>query len=1185
MSFSPLLTWFHGKRASRGFALVVTLCALVLVTVLILAFFSRSLLNRQVAFSSANLAKTDSLARASIDFVVGELRQEIRDGSTNLDGGSSLYPVVYRPLASSNAVPWKSGIAGADSLGARTLTKVSSTNRFRPNGSTNVVSPVSISAPSLNSRFLSAGRWFGSGGPALGSQSTLPTWVYATRGNGFVVPSVPTAKDRTSNDYVLGRFAFTVYDTSGLLNANVAGYPGVASTNAGGKGTTAYADLSLLDAAFTQAEVDEFVAWRSGSTAVASGTEYANFVRTSGERGFRTIADGGNAFLTRKDLLNAASTGLLTTGVAQNTTHFSRAVNAPSWGPSNIPSATIAYGDNANTAASANRFLSNVRHPANTNVRHYRDNGTSFTYEVLAGDPLMQNRFSLGKLAWIGHQGPAAGGSAAAIRSCFGLQWDSGNQWWSYLETTSSPVAIKTLAQVAQEGREPNFFELLKAGMLSGSLGKSPGERVGGNSTPVPAVGTDVRGPGGAFFEQYSGDLDRQVLQIGANIIDQYDADSYPLAIQFTAFSVSSPYEFYNTLFGIENLPYLHRVALMGYQTSELPVESNAPPATTDSAGNPSYWRFWMVPEVWNPHQPDPRTSLSGRPTSFRVRAYGQARGDFAVTGTHPLRTQQGSIIDYDANPAFRDVYFNDLSAGGSGSSFYRNPAILTRSNADTSATAPINLCPPTLRNVDLGGNNTGSPGFAEVLYAGIYGGSAPYPRNPAVAPWADTPLTVPPTANPGFAPQPRFTPQPQLTLVLEYNDGSRWLPYSTMARIVVPIRNTAGGTTIGLPDGSLQLAGWTWMQTPDPRTNRFSTSVTRTGGGASPASPPETGANSGLRWVPEATAERSSANTRYPAFSTQNNIEDYYPRSAGAGFTYPQYIAGNGSGDAHIGVPMWMINSSTNNQAVGNYDAFYSDPDGIVRFADGFRRNRATGDGCYLYHFTDAGSTASQWRRRPVILNRPFRSVGELGYAYRDLPGKNVDFWSPTSADAGLLDLFAISDSFQATGSKTLTADGVSVNAATAKSLSAMFSGAIESDTAASAMFSLSRADADQIAQALVTRLSAASPPIVGSRADLAVALGADLNTALAASSAAAHGVAANKALAETPVRALADSLNTRTWNLLVDVVAQSGRISERAATLADFTVEGERRYWMHVAIDRMTGKIVGQQLEPVYE
>jgi hypothetical protein len=52
-----------------------------------------------------------------------------------------------------------------------------------------------------------------------------------------------------------------------------------------------------------------------------------------------------------------------------------------------------------------------------------------------------------------------------------------------------------------------------------------------------------------------------------------------------------------------------------------------------------------------------------------------------------------------------------------------------------------------------------------------------------------------------------------------------------------------------------------------------------------------------------------------------------------------------------------------------------------------------------------------------------------------------------------------------------------------------------------------------------------------------------------------------------------------------MIDVIAQTGRYPPNAASLVNFVVEGEKRYWLHVAIDRFTGQIIDQQLEPVYE
>jgi hypothetical protein len=74
-------------------------------------------------------------------------------------------------------------------------------------------------------------------------------------------------------------------------------------------------------------------------------------------------------------------------------------------------------------------------------------------------------------------------------------------------------------------------------------------------------------------------------------------------------------------------------------------------------------------------------------------------------------------------------------------------------------------------------------------------------------------------------------------------------------------------------------------------------------------------------------------------------------------------------------------------------------------------------------------------------------------------------------------------------------------------------------------------------------------------------------------------------KSRREAAIRALADTANTRTWNLLIDVIAQTGRYPSSATGLNQFIVEGERRYWLHIAIDRYTGQVIDRSLEAVNE
>jgi len=75
------------------------------------------------------------------------------------------------------------------------------------------------------------------------------------------------------------------------------------------------------------------------------------------------------------------------------------------------------------------------------------------------------------------------------------------------------------------------------------------------------------------------------------------------------------------------------------------------------------------------------------------------------------------------------------------------------------------------------------------------------------------------------------------------------------------------------------------------------------------------------------------------------------------------------------------------------------------------------------------------------------------------------------------------------------------------------------------------------------------------------------------------------NKEARELVMRAFSDACQTRTWNLLIDVVAQSGRYPPNTSTLAGFMVEGEQHYWVHVAIDRFTGQVIDKQIEVVNE
>jgi hypothetical protein len=73
-----------------------------------------------------------------------------------------------------------------------------------------------------------------------------------------------------------------------------------------------------------------------------------------------------------------------------------------------------------------------------------------------------------------------------------------------------------------------------------------------------------------------------------------------------------------------------------------------------------------------------------------------------------------------------------------------------------------------------------------------------------------------------------------------------------------------------------------------------------------------------------------------------------------------------------------------------------------------------------------------------------------------------------------------------------------------------------------------------------------------------------------------------------KTVARALAETGKARTWNVMIDVIAQTGNFAPGTPDLSDstkFIVQGEKRYWLHIALDRDDRTVLGSQLEEVTE
>src|SRR5215475_11737584 len=60
-----------GRRSEQGVVLIIVLAVVLLITGLILAYLSRSGMERALANSSCNRSKADELARSALDIITG----------------------------------------------------------------------------------------------------------------------------------------------------------------------------------------------------------------------------------------------------------------------------------------------------------------------------------------------------------------------------------------------------------------------------------------------------------------------------------------------------------------------------------------------------------------------------------------------------------------------------------------------------------------------------------------------------------------------------------------------------------------------------------------------------------------------------------------------------------------------------------------------------------------------------------------------------------------------------------------------------------------------------------------------------------------------------------------------------------------------------------------------------------
>lgn len=1142
----------HASGKSIGMALLVTMSIIVLITIVVVVFFTHSTSHSKIEFSRVNRIKADLLAQSGLDHATSLLLKEIAntDNSkvTTIAGVS-----IYIPVDNRSATPRRvvtSTVPLSDPAFANLIRQsVSQANANALQDSSASpdakASNDSTAAAARDRHSISVARWNAPlllSGTGFSETTQLPYWIYVTRTGGL---------SGTASSDVIGRIAYNVYDIGGLFDVNVAGYPSTMSAAQISqlKQTVAGADLTQLGLA--SSDIDGLVKFRNPaaykSNAIDPGT-YLDLVASFARTGFvsSTASSLTSPSTTYSNMLFANRQDLLRYSRTQNTglskalpylTQFSRSFNVPSWVPAN-PSGWSAtnpngydYAAGAENADHCNRNISNIRVVGDdatvVSVTHYRDDGTTEIYNIKAGQPLIQRRFSLSRLAWLTPTGPASGISDQAIQACFGLKWNNSEDRWDYVGPTGSTVqsTIETLAQVANEAtaREPNFFELLKAGILSGSVGS------GALDSALPIYQTMV-----ADDSSFQGNADIQLMKIGANIIDCADSDSYPtlIALNFGGTAVE--------VAGTEDLPYLYSLDLITFRT----IDASVSPSMLTACD------IIAVPEFINPHRTSPSTSTGG-PNAVALRV---------ASGQITLVSDNGSSkfipqIKKFAAPSYTSSSL-DIPSLPSVSPGIEIPSDEFDNFRDLPQPRMSGTAANQLANI-ISYSTDAANATAQVFKLFSY----------------EDPIYV----KAGTLPRTTSFPNGTYSIYIQMNALTLDMTYKTPLHGFTKTYSSIGGhdafpATTGL-QGSRQISTFTtsggFITTPNTGTGNM-TSIKNT----SPIFP----------WDPR--SQRFGMGSGY--FRTPGSLPDS-PGGSGdrVRFCLPFFettsawktnfcISGWTRGSKSAPPDASKINSSNNYD-----DANAKDPDGILRPADGWLDqldNNVLGGSANPYYQTSSGKLSRASVARPVILNRPFQSVGELGYVFRDAPWKTLSFFDGTSGDSGLLDMFSVKDQ------PSIMAGRVALNSPHSLVLQSLLSQAtLDADGSNPVSPALSGTLAKLYNNfAYSNGLPTAAYPT--NIAQLVNFMAAPITPAVDPLKNA--GMDTNKYRRESIVRTLADSTQTRTWNVLIDVIAQAGRFPTAAKpTAGNFVVAGESRVWLSIAIDRYTGKIVESQREVVDE
>src|SRR6266566_2558878 len=313
----------------RAAALIIVLAFVVLLTGVAIAYLSRTTSDRQVAHSSFNQSNVDQLTQSAMDNIIGDLRQEVVDGSTATTVTVNGVDVtIYTPTSATYMVPQRNvNLAGVYNLIRRSVHSDPLVPPARPSRASAVNSMTDVSA---NGRYVTSTRWNGhylipKGDVNTSDPSPTPTfnpvtpdWIFFT--NAGATPSPPP-----------GRVAYISR-----------------------KGTVAFADLTALSltpggSTPNPMTVSRIVGWRNYATTTVRTT--SNFPDLSpspspfvtyfldNSRDFLTVNPIANskgrtdqAFSARSELIQLMLSSIGTSpNLLQYLGTFSREQNSPTW--------------------------------------------------------------------------------------------------------------------------------------------------------------------------------------------------------------------------------------------------------------------------------------------------------------------------------------------------------------------------------------------------------------------------------------------------------------------------------------------------------------------------------------------------------------------------------------------------------------------------------------------------------------------------------------------------------------------------------------------------------------------------------------------------------------------------------------------------------------------------------------